>query len=88
MQSFNRKKCKKVFINRLEHMLNKIVSLQTVYMNLFGKYSLQKNMVQTLTREHNKLHRSVLIRSNSLALITLVNVRICEGFSYQKTFVI
>lgn len=69
-------------------MLNKIVSLQTVYMDLFGKYSLQKNMVQILTREHNKLHRSVLIRSNSLALITLVNVRICEGFSYQKTFVI
>ena len=69
-------------------MLNKIVSLQTVYMDLFGKYSLQKNMIQILTREHNKLHRSVLIRSNSLALITLVNVRICEGFSYQKTFVI
>lgn len=45
-------------------------------------------MVQTLTREHNKLHKSVLIRSNSLALITLVNVRKCEGFSYQKTFVV
>lgn len=37
-------------------------------------------MVQTLTREHNKLHRSVLIRSNSLAHLTLVNVRILENF--------
>lgn len=37
-----KKKCKKIFINCLEHMLNKVASLQTVYMNLFGKYSLQK----------------------------------------------
>jgi hypothetical protein len=36
--SFERNAKKKVFINRLEHTLNKIVSLQTVYMNLFGKY--------------------------------------------------